>query len=103
MSQFLEGLFSLQGHVAVVTGASSGMGLTMADTFARAGAQVVLVARNEARLRAESERLTAAGFVAAHVAADLGERASLPFAMDAMEKHYGAPDIVVHAAGINLR
>ncbi|MGH3238621.1 MAG: SDR family NAD(P)-dependent oxidoreductase, partial [Streptosporangiaceae bacterium] len=47
---FLEDLFSLAGRVAVVTGGSSGIGAGMAGALARAGARVVLVARDAARL-----------------------------------------------------
>ena len=49
-SSYLEELFSLSGRVAVVTGGSSGIGAEMAAALARAGARVVLVARDAARL-----------------------------------------------------
>ena len=57
----LDELFSLAGRVAVVTGGSSGIGAGMATALARAGAQVVLVARGEERLRAAADGLRAAG------------------------------------------
>src|ERR1700693_4307503 len=50
MSDYLSGLFSLPGRVAIVTGGSSGIGQGMAAALARAGAQVVLVARDSGRL-----------------------------------------------------
>ncbi len=50
MSDYLSELFSLAGRVAIVTGGSSGIGQGMAAALARAGAQVVLVARDTGRL-----------------------------------------------------
>ena len=58
---FLAELFSLDGRVAVVTGGSSGIGAEMARALGRAGARVVLVARDEDRLQAAAEGLRAAG------------------------------------------
>ena len=54
---YLEQLFSLDGRVAVVTGGSSGIGAEMAAALARAGARVVLVARDAERLAAATARL----------------------------------------------
>ena len=50
MSKFAGELFSLEGRIALVSGASSGIGRHMGQTLARAGANVVLVARREAKL-----------------------------------------------------
>lgn len=90
----------LTGHVALVTGASSGLGRRAALVLAQAGASVVAVARRAealAGLQAEANREVAAlPFDLADRAglADLAREAALPF---------GAPDILVHAAGINTR
>ena len=62
---FLEELFSLTGRVAVVTGGSSGIGAAMAAALARAGARVVLVARDAGRLESAAARLRAGGGQAA--------------------------------------
>ena len=100
---FLEDLFSLEGRVAVVTGGSSGIGAAMASALARAGARVVLVARDAGRLGSAAASLRARGGEAAWVSADLAERASLQRAADEAAGAFGPPDILVNCAGINLR
>lgn len=93
-------LFDLTGRVACVTGASSGLGRRAADTLLAAGAQVVGVARRADALAAWQAD---AGARAAHVAADLGDRAAIAGIAQAVAAPFGPPDIVVHAAGINTR
>jgi NAD(P)-dependent dehydrogenase (short-subunit alcohol dehydrogenase family) len=96
-------LFSLTGHTALVTGGSSGIGLAVATALAGAGAAVVLCSRRATPLRAACESLQAAGAHAAFLEADLAERAALADVARASAQPFGAPDIVVHAAGVNLR
>jgi len=67
----LDGLDGLAGRVAVVTGASSGMGVVFARALAEAGARVVLAARRKERLEAEAEALRAGGAEALAVACDV--------------------------------
>jgi NAD(P)-dependent dehydrogenase (short-subunit alcohol dehydrogenase family) len=100
---FLAELFSLDGRVAVVTGGSSGIGAEMARALARAGARVVLVARDKDRLQAAAEELRAEGAGAAWVSADLADRAEVARAADEAEAAFGAPDILVNCAGVNVR
>jgi NAD(P)-dependent dehydrogenase (short-subunit alcohol dehydrogenase family) len=100
---FLEDLFSLDGRVAVVTGGSSGIGAEMAAALARAGARVVLVARDAERLGAAAASLRALGGQSAWVSADLADRAEVARAADEAEAAFGPPDILVNCAGINLR
>ena len=102
-TDYLRELFSLDGRVAVVTGGSSGIGAEMALALARAGARVVLVARDAERLGAAAGRLRAAGGHAAWVSADLGDRVLLEGAATAAAGAFGPPDILVNCAGINLR
>jgi NAD(P)-dependent dehydrogenase (short-subunit alcohol dehydrogenase family) len=112
---FLEGLFSLAGRVAVVTGGSSGIGAGIATALAGAGARVVLIARDEQRLAEAAARLrdgpdgggsgSGSGGTgqAAWVSADLADRAEVERAAAAAAGAFGPPDILVNCAGINLR
>ena len=92
-------LFNLDGKVAMVTGASSGLGRHAACVLAAAGARVVVVARREEPLRDLAKEIGNGAFVAA----DLARRENLPDLAKQVCAPFGAPDILVHAAGINTR
>lgn len=85
----------LTGHVALVTGASSGLGRRAAEVLSAAGAQVVGVARR-------ADALAALDGVHA-LPWDLSDRDGLNELAQAAAVPFGAPDILVHAAGINTR
>ena len=93
-------LFDLSGRVACVTGASSGLGKQAASALAAAGAQVIGVARRAEALSDWAERI---GPKAATLSADLSERSQIKEIAAQIAAPFGAPDIVVHAAGINTR
>jgi NAD(P)-dependent dehydrogenase (short-subunit alcohol dehydrogenase family) len=99
----LDSLFSLQGRVALVTGGATGIGLAVATALAGAGAKVVLCGRRAALLAGACESLRSAGAEAAFVDADLADRSALTRVATASAEAFGAPDIVVHAAGMNRR
>ncbi|MFJ6212597.1 SDR family NAD(P)-dependent oxidoreductase [Streptomyces sp. NPDC092296] len=103
MAGYLDGLFSLRGRTAVVTGGSSGIGRGIAEALGRAGARTVLVARGEDGLRRAAAELTALGCVADWVSGDLGDRGGLLAVADRLVERFGEPDILVNAAGVNLR
>ena len=93
-------LFDLTGKTACVTGASSGLGRRAALVLAAAGARVVGVARRTGAL----ERLQAEiGDAAAVVAADIADRDTMAQLAADVTAPFGAPDILVHAAGLNTR
>src|SRR3954469_7816158 len=93
-------LFDLTGRVALVTGASSGLGAHFAQTLAENGAKLVLVARRVERLEALKEKIQAAGGQAIAVAADVLDRAAMARAFDAAEKAFGTVTILINNAGI---
>lgn len=93
-------LYNLDGRVACVTGASAGLGRRAALVLAAAGARVVGVARREDAL---GEWKQEAGADADYVVADVADRDALPAISEAIRAPFGAPDIVVHAAGVNTR
>ena len=96
----LSHLMDLTGKVACVTGASAGLGQRAAIALTAAGAQVVGVARREDALR---DWALQTGENAAIVAADLSQRDEITEIAKRIAEPFGAPDIVVHAAGINTR
>src|SRR6266511_131444 len=96
-------LFDLAGRVAVVTGASSGIGRTIALALASAGAAVVLVARRATELERVAREIADTGGRAVVLAGDLADRAELRRVAAQAPGYFGAPDILVSAAGTNVR
>ena len=93
-------MFDLKGRVALVTGASSGLGVQFARVLADNGASVVLVARRADRLSALKGHIEKNGGQAAMVEADVTDRAAMIRAFDAAEKIFGPVTILVNNAGI---
>ncbi|MFC4591529.1 SDR family NAD(P)-dependent oxidoreductase [Sphaerisporangium corydalis] len=100
---YLHGLFSLSGRTALVTGGSSGIGYAMAEAIGRAGAAVVIVARRRAELAASLSTLREHGVRADAISADLGDAAGLQRVIDEAASPFGEIDILVNAAGNNIR
>ncbi len=98
-----QSLFSLADQVAVVTGASSGIGRAMAGFLAAAGAALVLVARREAALERVAEQIETEGGRAHWVSADLADKDNLPDVAARCLEAFDQADVVVNAAGVNLR
>ena len=99
----VQALFDLSGRVAVVTGASSGIGRAMAGALSDAGASVVLVARRDEELEAAAAEIRERGCEAAAVTGDLSIREDIPGIAKRCRRSLDSVDIVVNAAGVNLR
>ncbi|HET9086451.1 MAG TPA: 3-oxoacyl-[acyl-carrier-protein] reductase [Acidobacteriaceae bacterium] len=91
---------SLEGRVALVTGASQGIGYACAMTLARKGAQVVLAARNTARLKQLAAEIEASGCKAAPFELDLSSEESIKTATKAVLAQFGKIEILVNNGGI---
>jgi 3-oxoacyl-[acyl-carrier protein] reductase len=92
-------LFDLSGEVALVTGASSGLGARFAQVLAANGAKVALVARRKERLDDLRDRIVGGGGIAIAVEADVLDRTAMLRAFDAAEAAFGTVTILVNNAG----
>ena len=90
----------LKGKVAAITGGSIGIGLGVAEAFAREGADLVLAARQEDRLAAEAGRIaTTYGVTAVPVACDVATTEGAERMVAAAKDNFGGADILVNNAG----
>ena len=95
-----EGRFSLSGQVAVVTGASSGLGVAFAEGLAGAGAKVVLAARRKERLDELQARLASGGAEVLGVACDVAREADVEELARQTLDRFGQVDVLVNNAGV---
>jgi len=93
--------FDLTGKVALVTGASRGIGYAIAEAFAAAGARVVLASRHQEALDQAAESIRAQGGEALPIAAHTGDPEAVQRLVDEVVKHYGGVDILVNNAATN--
>ncbi len=94
--------FRLDDRVAVVTGASSGLGVVFAEALASAGATVVLAARRVERLEALAARLEKSGAKALPVACDVVDEEQVDALVKATTEHFGRADVLVNNAGMTI-
>ena len=98
---YLEELFSLSGKTAVVIGGTGELCGAMATGLAKAGAEVVVVGRNEEKAQQKTNEIEKAGGSAYFVPCDVGETESLQNLLDQVVERSGKVDILVNGAGIN--
>jgi gluconate 5-dehydrogenase len=96
-------LFNLQGKVALVTGGSSGLGEGIAFALAKAGANVAIASRKENQLNDATSRLCKQGVEVHTFSANLSDLDQAHILSEKVLSEYGRVDILVNAAGINLR
>ena len=94
-------LFDLTGKIALITGASRGIGQAIAEAYASAGAKVVLASRKQAGLDAVAEKIRASGGDALPVATHTGEPEAIQALIRQAVEAYGGVDILVNNAGTN--
>ena len=96
-------MFNLQGKVAIVTGGNGGIGLGMARGLAEAGADIAIVARNEAKSLAAVDDIKQRGARAISVVADVTDKTAVAEMAELVSRELGRIDILVNNAGINIR
>lgn len=96
--------FHLDGRVAVITGGSKGLGRSMAEGLAQAGAQVALISRHEEQAQAVASELgTSNGHLCRGYGADVTEPDQVNAVVTRVLADFGRIDILINNAGINLR
>ncbi|HEU5359588.1 MAG TPA: SDR family oxidoreductase [Candidatus Deferrimicrobiaceae bacterium] len=95
--------FDIRGHVAMVTGASKGLGKAMSLGLAKAGADLALCSRNRDDLEATGAEAASHGVTARSYRMDVLDRGSIREAVDAILGDFGKIDILVNNAGVNVR
>lgn len=99
-----DGLFSLTGKVAIVTGGNGGIGLGMAEGLAAQGAAIVIAARNQEKSKAAAETIkTAYGVRVETIALDVADPKSSEAMITKVKETFGRLDILVNNSGINIR
>ena len=94
---------SLAGKVALVTGASRGIGFSIAEAFAACGATVILNGRHESSLRERADTLKAKGYSAERAVFDTADEIAVEEAFERISNLHGRLDILVNNAGVARR
>jgi len=96
-------IFDLSGKVALVTGASSGIGRRQSLALSQAGAKLVLLGRRQDQLEAAVAEIRSLGGKATSLAEDLGDRQQIEAIAERASALFGPVHILINAAGVNLR
>jgi len=97
----MQNPFSLEGKVALITGASKGIGQAIAEFYAAAGAKVVVSSRKQDAVDAVAGEIKAKGFEATAIACHMGDMADVGRLAEATIAKYGTIDILVNNAAVN--
>jgi gluconate 5-dehydrogenase len=98
----MKNLFDLHGQVAVVTGASSGLGVQMAKALADQGATLVIMARRKEKLEKAAQEIRALGVQCTPLICDVTSTASITAAAKEVDSLYGKVDILINNAGVGI-
>ena len=98
----MKNLFDLTGKVAVVTGASSGLGVDFARALANQGANIALVARREEKLKEVQKEIEKPGVTCRYYICDVMQTDQIKNAVEQIEKDFGRINILVNNAGLGL-
>ena len=93
-------MFSLQNKIAIVTGASQGIGKTTAELFSRSGAHVVCIARNEEKIKDLVNTISKNGHSASYISCDISDGNLFQNTIKSIISDYGKIDILINNAGI---
>ncbi len=96
-------MFDLSGKVGIVTGGSSGIGLSLAKVLAQSGVKIAIVNRTAGTGEKAAAEIRKEGGIAASFPADVTKKDDVAAVVDAIEGEMGAVDILVNSAGINIR
>lgn len=93
----------MKNKVVIITGASSGIGKALAETFGKAGAKIVITGRNAANLQEASRLLSSQGIENLPIVADVSIEADNQRMAEETIRHYGQIDVLINNAGISMR
>lgn len=100
----MKSIFNLTGKVAIATGAGRGVGRTLAEELANAGAEVVLIAEQKTKVKKAAHEITAStGVKAPGLARDVTKSASITETVQRAKDHFGHIDILINNAGTSIR